>query len=124
MFLSRSVRIYIKILNKMKISLSNQVAIITGSSSGIGAGIAKSMAESGATVLINYPFAGAFSDAEAILKEIIDASGNGMLCMCNVSKEDQIITMFEDVVAVYGTVDILVNNVGIQKDAKFTEMTF
>lgn len=40
----------------MEVSLKNQIALITGSSSGIGAGIAQSMAESGATVVINYPF--------------------------------------------------------------------
>lgn len=107
----------------MEISLANQVALITGSSSGIGAGIAKSMAESGATVIINYPFDGALSDAEAVLKEIIDHGGKGMVSKCDVSKEDEVIKMFEDVVSAYGTVDILVNNAGIQKDAKFEEMT-
>lgn len=107
----------------MEISLANQVALITGSSSGIGAGIAKSMAKSGATVIINYPFDGALSDAETVLKEITDEGGKGMLCKCDVSKEDEVIKMFADVVSAYGTVDVLVNNAGIQKDAKFTEMT-
>ncbi|KMQ71553.1 glucose 1-dehydrogenase [Chryseobacterium koreense] len=108
----------------MEVSLKNQVAIITGSSSGIGAGIAKSMAESGATVIVNYPFAGALEQANAVLKEITDHGGNGIVYMCDVSKEDQVIKMFQDVVSQFGTVDILVNNAGIQKDAPFTEMTF
>ena len=107
----------------MEISLANQVAVITGSSSGIGAGIAKSMAESGAIVIINYPFDGALSQAQAVLKEITDEGGKGMVSMCDVSKEDQVIKMFADVVAAYGTVDILVNNAGIQKDSKFQDMT-
>lgn len=107
----------------MEISLKDQVALITGSSSGIGAGIAKSMAESGATVVINYPYEGAKSQAEAILKEITDSGGKGILSQCDVSKEAEVIAMFQDVVAQLGTVDILVNNAGIQKDAKFTEMT-
>lgn len=107
----------------MEVSLKNQVAIITGSSSGIGAGIAKSMAESGATVIVNYPFAGALEQANAVLKEITDHGGNGIVYMCDVSKEDQVIKMFQDVVSQFGTVDILVNNAGIQKDAPFTEMT-
>ena len=107
----------------MEISLKNQVAIITGASSGIGAGIAKSLAESGATVVINYPFEGALEQANAVLKEITDSGGNGMVYPCDVSKEDQVIKMFQDVVFKFGTVDILVNNAGIQKDAKFTEMT-
>ncbi len=107
----------------MEISLKDQVALITGSSSGIGAGIAKSMAESGATVVINYPFEGAKSQAEAVLKEITDSGGKGILSQCDVSKEAEVIAMFQDVVSQLGTVDILVNNAGIQKDAKFTEMT-
>lgn len=107
----------------MEISLANQVAIITGSSSGIGAGIAKSMAESGATVIINYPFDDALSQAQDVLNEITDAGGKGMLCMCDVSNEDEVIKMFEEAVAAYGTVDILVNNAGIQKDSKFQDMT-
>ena len=107
----------------MEISLKNQIAIITGSSSGIGAGIAKSMAEAGATVVVNYPFAGALDQANLVLKEITDAGGKGIVCQCDVSKEEEVIKMFQDVVSQFGTVDILVNNAGIQKDAKFTEMT-
>lgn len=107
----------------MEVSLKNQVAIITGSSSGIGAGIAKSMAESGAEVVINYPFEGELDQANAVLKEITDKGGKGITYQCDVSKEDEVIKMFQDVVKQFGTVDILVNNAGIQKDAKFTEMT-
>lgn len=107
----------------MEVTLNNQVAIITGSSSGIGAGISKCMAESGATVVINYPFDVAKAQAEGVLKEITDAGGKGIIYMCDVSKEDQVVKMFQDVVAELGTVDILVNNAGIQKDARITEMT-
>lgn len=107
----------------MEISLKNQVALITGSSSGIGAGIAKSMAKSGATVVINYPFEGGKSQAEAVLQEITDSGGKGILSQCDVSKENEVIAMFQNVVSQLGTVDILVNNAGIQKDSAFTEMT-
>lgn len=107
----------------MEVSLKNQVAIITGSSSGIGAGIAQSMAESGATVVINYPSESSLEKANAILKEITDKGGKGIVYQCDVSKEEEVIAMFQDVVKELGTVDILVNNSGIQKDAKFTEMT-
>lgn len=107
----------------MEVSLKNQVAIITGSSSGIGAGIAKSMAEAGATVVINYPTEGSLEKATVILNEIIDKGGHGMVCQCDVSKEEEVITMFQSVIKQFGTVDILVNNAGIQKDSKFTEMT-
>ena len=107
----------------MEISLKNQVAIITGSSSGIGAGIAKSMAESGATVVINYPSENSIEKAKAVLKEITDQGGKGIVYQCDVSKEEEVIQMFQDVIKELGTVDILVNNAGIQKDAKFTDMT-
>lgn len=107
----------------MEISLQNQVAVVTGSSSGIGSGIAKSLASAGATVVINHSSERSAAEAEAVLKEITEAGGKGIVCQCDVSKEDQVVKMFQDVVSQFGTVDILVNNAGVQKDAKFTEMT-
>lgn len=107
----------------MEISLHNQVAIVTGASSGIGSGIAKSLAAAGASVIINHSSERSLEEAKAVLKEIIDAGGNGMTCQCDVSKEDQVTAMFQKVVSEFGTVDILINNAGIQKDAQFTEMT-
>jgi len=122
-FCGKSFREASKIKNSMEISLKNQVALITGSSSGIGAGIAQSMAEAGATVVINYPSAGSEAKATDILKGITDKGGNGIISQCDVSKENEVLRMFQDVVTQLGTVDILVNNAGIQKDSKFTEMT-
>ncbi|MBC3785923.1 SDR family oxidoreductase [Spirosoma utsteinense] len=107
----------------METVLKGQIALITGASSGIGTGIAKSMAQAGATVVINHSSAKSKEAAEAILKEITDEGGTGMIAQCDVSNEDEVIRMFADVVAAYGTVDILVNNAGLQKDAKFHEMT-
>jgi len=107
----------------MGTELKGQIAIITGASSGIGAGVAKSMALAGATVVINYPVPGSQPAADAVLREITDAGGTGMTAQCDVSKEDEVIRMFADVVATYGTVDILVNNAGLQRDAQFHEMT-
>lgn len=103
--------------------LQGQVAIITGASSGIGAGVSKAMAAQGATVVVNYPVPVTKDAADQVLKEITDAGGAGITYACDVSKEDQVIKMFTDVVAQFGTVDILVNNAGLQRDAKFTEMT-
>lgn len=103
--------------------LQNQVAIITGASSGIGAGCAKEMAKAGATVVVNYPVPAAKEMAEQVVAEIIADGGKAISYPCDVSKEDQVIKMFADVVAQFGTVDILVNNAGLQRDAKFTEMT-
>lgn len=107
----------------MEKKLQNQIAIVTGASSGIGSGVAKSMAEAGATVVVNYPVAGAKDPADAVVKEITDAGGKAISYQCDVSKEDEVIKMFQDVVSQLGTVDILVNNAGLQRDAKFTEMT-
>ncbi len=110
-------------LQNMEISLRNQVALVTGASSGIGSGIAKSLASAGATVIVNHSSERSAEEAKAVLKEITDAGGKGMTYQCDVSKEDQVVKMFQDVVAQHQTVDILINNAGIQKDAKFTEMT-
>ena len=103
--------------------LQGQIAIITGASSGIGAGVAKSLAAAGATVVVNYPVPATQAAAEAVLKEITDAGGTGMTAQCDVSKEDEVAAMFAAAVAKYGTVDILINNAGLQRDAKFDEMT-
>ena len=107
----------------MEISLKNQIAIVTGASSGIGTGIAKSLAAAGATVIINHSSPHSKDEAEEILKEIQNAGGEGMVFQCDVSKEDEVKAMFEKAISEYGTVDILVNNAGLQKDAEFTEMT-
>ncbi|AZB19806.1 glucose 1-dehydrogenase [Chryseobacterium indologenes] len=107
----------------MEVSLHNQVAVVTGASSGIGSGIAKSLAAAGAIVIVNHSSERSVEEAKAVLKEITDAGGSGTTYQCDVSKEDQVVKMFQDIVLQFGTVDILINNAGVQKDAKFTEMT-
>ncbi|UFH52094.1 glucose 1-dehydrogenase [Spirosoma sp. KNUC1025] len=103
--------------------LKGQIAVITGASSGIGAGVAKSLAAAGATVVVNYPTPSSLPAAESVLKEITNAGGAGMTAQCDVSKEEEVVNLFAEVVANYGTVDILINNAGLQRDAKFDEMT-
>jgi glucose 1-dehydrogenase len=107
----------------MEKKLNGQVAIITGASSGIGAGVAKSLSASGATVIINYPVEPAKAAAEAVLAEIIASGGNGNTALCDVSKEDEVQKMFADTIQQHGTVDILINNAGLQKDSPFESMT-
>ena len=109
--------------NIMDKKLSGQIAIITGASSGIGAGVSKAMAAAGATVVVNYPVAATQAAAEAVLTEIKNAGGTGITCQCDVSKEVEVQKMFADVIAQFGTVDILVNNAGLQKDSPFQDMT-
>ena len=101
--------------------LSGQTAIVTGANSGIGEGVAISLGEAGANVVVNYvskPEA-----ADAVVERIKAAGSNAIAVMADVSKEDQVIGMFQQVIQQFGTVDILVNNAGLQKDAKFHEMT-
>ena len=106
-----------------KKKLEGQVAIVTGASSGIGAGCAKELAKAGATVVVNYPIPQGKTMADKVVDEITAAGGTATSHKCDVSKEDEVKQMFSDTVAQFGTVDILINNAGLQKDAPFTEMT-
>lgn len=107
----------------MNKKLQNQIAIITGASSGIGAGCAKELAKAGATVVINYPVPGAKEMADEVVADIAANGGSALSYQCDVSKEDEVVKMFSNIIEQCGTVDILVNNAGLQRDAKFTEMT-
>ncbi len=107
----------------MEKKLSGQIAIVTGASSGIGAGVSKALAAAGAAVVVNHPVAATREPAEAVLQEIVSAGGNGITYQCDVSKEPEVQKMFADVIAKYGTVDILVNNAGLQRDSPFQDMS-
>lgn len=103
--------------------LQGQTAIVTGASSGIGAGVSKSLAAAGAIVVVNHPVAATQPAAEAIVDEIKAAGGSAIAWQCDVSKEEEVQKMFSGVVKLYGTVDILVNNAGLQRDSPFQDMT-
>ncbi len=107
----------------MEQKLKGQTAIITGASSGIGSGVAKALAAAGATVVVNYPVAATEAAAVVVLEEIKSQGGHGITWQCDVSKEDEVQKMFADVIQQFGTVDILINNAGLQRDAPFNEMT-
>lgn len=103
--------------------LKGQVAIVTGASSGIGAGCAKELAKAGAIVVVNYPVASTKEMAQQVVNQIAADGGSAIAYQADVSKEQDVQNMFADVIGQFGTVDILVNNAGLQKDAPFTEMT-
>ena len=107
----------------MEQKLKGQIAIVTGASSGIGSGVAKSLALAGATVVVNHPVSATEAAAAAVLEEIKGQGGSGIIYTCDVSKEAEVQKMFADVVKQFGTVDILVNNAGLQRDSPFHEMT-
>ena len=101
--------------------LEGQIAIVTGANSGIGKAIAIEMAREGATVVINWIVNEEAS--EEMVREIHDFGGKAIHHRADVSKEDEVIAMFERTIEEFGTVDILVNNAGLQRDAAFHEMT-
>ena len=107
----------------MEKKLQNQVAIITGASSGIGEACAKGLAEAGASVVVNYPVPAAKAMADDVVNAITSAGNMAISYQCDVSKEDEVIKMFADTIAKFGTVDILINNAGLQRDAHFVDMT-
>jgi glucose 1-dehydrogenase len=104
-----------------KLSLNGQRALVTGANSGIGAAIARHLAAAGAKVVINY-----VSNEETALQmvnEIEKTGGEAMAIHTDVSQEDQVQAMFRQMIDAWGSIDILINNAGIQRDAAFTEMT-
>jgi glucose 1-dehydrogenase len=101
--------------------LAGQKALVTGANSGIGAAIAKALAEAGASVAINY--VSNPEKTEALLAEIREAGGTAIGVQADVSKEDQVQAMFQEVIGTFGTLDILVNNAGLQRDAYIHDMS-
>ncbi len=101
--------------------LAGQTAIVTGSSSGIGAGIAKELGAAGANVVVNY--AGNRDGADAVVDRITEGGGSAIAVKADVSREEDVAAMFREAISTYGTVDILISNAGVQKDASFVDMT-
>lgn len=103
------------------ISLSGQTALVTGASSGIGKAIACAMAAAGANVGINY-IAGD-DVVEQMIHDIEASGGKAIALKADVSREDEVIEMFQKLIGTFGTIDILASNAGIQKDSPFATMT-
>ena len=102
-------------------SLLGQKALVTGANSGIGRAVAIALGQAGADVAVNY-----VTDedaAEAVAAEIRSGGADGYKTHADVSREDQVEAMFAEMIAKWGTIDILVANAGLQKDAAFHQMT-
>jgi glucose 1-dehydrogenase len=101
--------------------LTGQKALVTGANSGIGRAVAIALGQAGADVVVNYLTKP--EEAEEVVAEIENAGVNAIAHRADVSREDQVETMFARMREQLGTIDILVNNAGLQRDARFEEMS-
>lgn len=101
--------------------LKQQVALVTGASSGIGHAIAEAMAQAGASVVVNYHSQA--EPAQALVAKIRDAGGQALAVKADVGDESDVQRLFDEAVKAFGRVDILVANSGVQRDAPIGEMT-
>lgn len=101
--------------------LRGQKALVTGANSGIGKAVAVALGQAGSDVVVNYvtgPQA-----AEEVVQEIRSAGRTAYAHQADVSQEQQVEDMFQQMIQKLGRIDILVNNAGLQRDAPFHEMT-
>jgi len=96
---------------KIMSKLANKVAIVTGASKGIGAGIARALAAEGAAVVVNY--ASSKAGADKVVSDIEQAGGRAIAVQGDVSKADQAQGLVDAAVDAFGGLDVLVNNSGV-----------
>ena len=101
--------------------LERRIAIVTGASSGIGQAAAIAVAGAGATVVVNYH--GDEAGANATVEAIARSGGQAVPVRADVSQEADVIRLFREAIERFGTVHLLVNNAGLQRDAPIREMT-
>jgi 3-oxoacyl-[acyl-carrier protein] reductase len=101
--------------------LSGKTAIVTGASKGIGAAIAKALAEAGASVVVNY--ASSRGDAERVVAAITEKGGKAIAVQGDVASADDIARLFKTTKETFGSLDILVNNAGVYGFAPLEEAT-
>ena len=101
--------------------LTNQVAVVTGASKGIGAAISVALAAEGASVVVNY--ASSKEGADRVVKEITTKGGKAIAVQADVSKHADVTRLFAETKKAYGKVNILVNNAGIYQFAPLEGVT-
>jgi 3-oxoacyl-[acyl-carrier protein] reductase len=101
--------------------LSGKVAIVTGASKGIGAGIAKEMAAAGAAVVVNY--ASSKTGADEVVDEIKRNGGKAIALQADMAKKSEIERLFSEAMRAFGKIDILVNNAGIYEFSPLEQIT-
>ena len=101
--------------------LTDHVAVVTGASKGIGAGIAKHLAAEGAAVVVNY--ASSKEDADKIVDEITKRGGKAIAVQADVAKKKDIERLFAEAKKAFGRIDILVNNAGVYDFKALEEAT-
>jgi glucose 1-dehydrogenase len=101
--------------------LAGQKALVTGASSGIGRAIALALGEAGADVVVNYSRGEA--QAREVVEEIESFGSRAFAHRADVADETDVEQMFAAMLSAFGTIDVLVNNAGLQQDAPFEELT-
>jgi len=101
--------------------LKNKVAVVTGASKGIGAGIAKSLAAEGAAVVVNY--AASQAGADRVVAEIVAKGGKAVAVQGDVSKASDVQRIFAETRKAFGTLDVLVNNAGVYEFGALADIT-
>jgi len=101
--------------------LTGKVAVVTGASKGIGAGIAKHLAAEGAAVVVNY--SSSKEGADQVVDEITKRGGNAIAVQGDVAKKKDIEGLFAETKKAFNRLDILVNNAGVYNFAPLEEVT-
>jgi 3-oxoacyl-[acyl-carrier protein] reductase len=102
--------------------LQGKVALVTGASRGIGAAIARRLGTEGAVVAVNH-YPGFEADADAVVADILSGGGDAAAFVADVTDSAGCASMVDDVVARFGSLDVLVNNAGITRDGLMVRMS-
>lgn len=105
----------------MSQKLTGKVAIVTGASKGIGASIAKHLANEGAAVVVNY--ASSKEGAEGVVAEIKQKGGNAIAVKANLARPDEVTRLFSETKQAFDRLDVLVNNAGIYELLPLEQVT-